>query len=68
MIITCLRDTGVIVTVVCLREQGGAKQSSVRREMAENQFERFKYMLRFKNMLAYSLILEHTVCCVHMNG
>lgn len=63
MIITCLCDTGVIVTVVCMGEQGGTKQSSVRREMAENQFERFKYMLRLiENMLADSLILE----CIRM--
>lgn len=63
MIIMCLRDTGVIVTVVRLGEQGGTKQRPVRREMAEDQFERFKYMLRLiENTLADSLILDSAAC------
>lgn len=70
MIITCLCDTGVIVTLVCPGEQGGTQQSSVRREMAENQFELFKCMLHsIENMLAVSLELKHTVqyaACIRM--
>lgn len=69
MIIMCPCDTGVIVTVVRLGEQGGTKQGSVRREIVENQFERFKYMLRLiKSMLADSLILGRAASCVQTNG